>query len=146
MNLIHYGATTFDPSLFEEISNREMTRNKPKGGLWTSPVDSEYGWKEWCKDENFRDCSKDESFIISLKEDTHILEINNRIDLEEFEWIINAEWDWLNGIDFEELKSRYDAVHLTDTGQWATRGYGEKNLYGWDCESVLILNKECINE
>jgi len=43
--------------------------------------------------------------------------------------------------DYEECATRYDAIHLTDRGQWATRMTHPKNLYGWDCESVLILNK-----
>lgn len=28
-----------------------FVRNKPKGGVWTSPLDSEQGWKEWCAGE-----------------------------------------------------------------------------------------------
>lgn len=143
MNLIHYGSKCFDITKFDEIANIP-TRNKPKGGLWTSPIDSNYGWKDWCVDGNFVDCSKDASFEITLEENASILVINDILDLEEFNWIIDKEWNWLNGIDFEELKTRYDAVHLTESGNWNTRGYEEKNLYGWDCESILILNKNVI--
>ena len=28
--------------------------NKPDFGLWGSPTDTSYGWKEWCIDNDFR--------------------------------------------------------------------------------------------
>ena len=39
MRYIHYGCTSFDKLKFQEI----------KGGLWASPIDAEYGWKDWCE-------------------------------------------------------------------------------------------------
>ena len=57
-------------------------------------------------------------------------------------------------IDYEEMAKEYDAIWLTVNGQWDTRlpemdgNYdidgSSINLYGWDCESLLILRKECI--
>jgi len=48
-------------------------------------------------------------------------------------------------IDFESLANHYDAMWLTETGEISTRLLcQDRNLYGWDCESVLIFNKECI--
>jgi hypothetical protein len=39
--------------------------------------------------------------------------------------------------DWEAVSRDYDAVHLTDAGQWATRLSHPHDLYGWDCESTL---------
>lgn len=41
--------------------------------------------------------------------------------------------------DWTALAADYDAVHLTEAGQWATRLTRPANLYGWDCESTLWL-------
>ncbi len=47
---IHYGSEHFDLNIFDPIENW-AGRNKPSGGLWSSPVDSPYyDWKEWCED------------------------------------------------------------------------------------------------
>jgi len=46
-------------------------------------------------------------------------------------------------LDFEQLSKTYDAVWLTYNGERKTR-YSNPDLYGWDCESVLILNKNSV--
>lgn len=38
-----------------------------------------------------------------------------------------------------------ECIHLTESGQWNTRLTRPLNLYGWDCESILILNESCIS-
>lgn len=53
MKFIHYGSKEFDKDRFTEIHNIPMC-NKPSGGLWASPVGVEFGWKEWCEDNDFR--------------------------------------------------------------------------------------------
>ena len=147
MKLIHYGSHKYLPELFNKIVNRKL-RNKPEGGLWSSPINSTYGWKDWCKQENFRDCDKDKSFIFSLKKSTRLLVIDSVLCLEKIIWIENSinYGSFLSEIDFEELSQRYDAIHLTKAGQIATEfiDCDNHNLYGWDCESVLILNQNCI--
>lgn len=41
---IHYGAKSFIPGFVRQIVNKPLF-TKPKGGLWASPVDAKYGWK-----------------------------------------------------------------------------------------------------
>jgi hypothetical protein len=42
--------------------------------------------------------------------------------------------------NWERLARHFDAVHLTEKGQWDTRlPPSGDNLYGWDCESTLWL-------
>jgi hypothetical protein len=138
MKLIHYGATSFDVSKFGQIKNLSYF-SKPKGGLWASAVDSEYGWKQWCKEAQFRDCEDDNSFTFELSPDAKILVIDSRSDFDELPKVGNQlkVGDYL---DFELLSSQYDAIHLTERGMWKTR----MSLYGWDCECVLIMNSKII--
>lgn len=72
-------------------------------------------------------------------------------DLENLlkEYAINKyiQYDFIfgNTIDFEKIVvgNVYDAIKLTDKGQVETR-FSRNNLYGWDCESMVILNPDII--
>lgn len=39
---------------------------------------------------------------------------------------------------------KYEAIWLTAKGQSETHYSNPTNLYGWDCESVLIMNSKCV--
>jgi hypothetical protein len=144
MILIHYGAKKFDRDLFKPIQNEWI---KPKGGLWTSPVDSEFGWKDWCRDNEFAHCNEKNSFKIELFPDAKIFVINTYKYLERAPlFTLSPSVPNLRYLDFEKLCIEYDAIYLTASGQWATRLTYPLNLNGWDCESVLIMNPDCFKE
>jgi len=145
---IHYGSDVFDPEKFQPIENKELS-TRPKGGLWASPVDAPRSWKNWCEGENFDIESLEKSFTFTLKPKTRILYINyaERLDnLPKVKPPIGIEhfdsWDCL---DFEELARHYDAIELSlsneTTSHWKGLYY---RLYGWDCDSILIMNPKCI--
>lgn len=139
LRLRHYGNAHYNNKLFEPISDVPF-RNKPLGGLWTSPVDSEYGWKHWCEDEDFRDCEE----YFDLEFNGTVLEINSVEDMDLLPWI---ESDGMHFVSFQALCAlgfSYDAIHLTVKGQEETRYTHPKSLYGWDCETVLVLNPGAI--
>ena len=48
--------------------------------------------------------------------------------------------------DFEKVALEFDAIHLTTRGMMETRftPFETPDLYGWDCESVLVLNRDVI--
>jgi len=107
---------------------------KPEGGLWASPVKSRYGWREWCKAESFGDLSHNFKFWFE----------GNIFVIDGMHSALNMPWQDYKGItkypDFEKMVLLgYDAIYLTLNGEHETR-YGEPSLYGWDCESVLIMN------
>lgn len=54
MEYIHYGHKHFEVNEFEPIRNRELFP-KPFGGFLASPVNAEYGWKDWNEAEHFRE-------------------------------------------------------------------------------------------
>ena len=139
MKVIHYGSKKFDKNKFEPIKNDNW--QKPKGGLWTSPSDSIYGWKEWNEDEQFRECTNNNSFEIDLPDNFKILKIDSKIDLLKLR---SYAYNYTKYLDFEYISKHYDAIWLTEKGERETRHSGMTEdiprMYGWDCETVLILN------
>lgn len=73
---IHYGATKFIPTKGFPIKNREYFM-KPKGGLWASRKNASFGWKDWCKEEDFRDCDIANSFEFTFAKQAKIVTISS---------------------------------------------------------------------
>ena len=133
MKYIHYGSNEFDINKFEKIKNKEEFV-KPLGGLWASRKDISTGWMNWCKNTGF-DTKLDEYFIFSLKEDTKILTIDNNEQLKELPKLNNSFGLYCN-LDFEKLSEEYDAIEVLiskDQNLYFS-------LYGWDCDSIVIMN------
>lgn len=141
---ITYGSNKFDKSKFDSIKNRNFV--KPHGGLWSSPINSEWGWKDWCINNGFREEKLSNWFKFRLRKDSIILIIDNLNDLKELyeiEKVITSYGDIFP--DFEKLSKSFDGILLTDIGESATR-FTHPGLYGWDCESLLVFNPEVIEE
>ena len=137
---IHYGHTKFDPMLFVDIKNEMFV--KPKGGLWASDINAEYGWKDWCTDEEFRDCQIENSFKFKLKEGSKVLTIDNAEMLSGLPQQESIYRFLSVFLDFEKIKEEYDAIEVFISSDHQLY----YDLYGWDCDSLLVLNKECIEE
>ena len=143
-NYIHYGHTKFDKSMFTKIKNVDCS-TKPKGGLWASDVESEHGWKEWCDAEEFRDCNKENSFTFTLADDANILHIDSVSDLQSLPKV-----DDKFGINFsswiqkknKKLAEIYDAVEVSISSDFNLY----YKLYGWDCDSIVIMNPDVVVE
>jgi len=112
---------------------------KPEGGLWASPVDSKFGWQDWCRAKDFRDTGKQLRVILDIDMGSFIT-INSQADLSQLPWYPPvAGLNLMEAIDFEKLAAGgVDGVYLTEQGQWATRFSHPRSLYGWECESILI--------
>lgn len=149
---IHYGHSSFDRNLFTPIRNREQWV-KPSGGFWASPEDAMWGWDSWCDDNNFHTDRLDQSFTFELSEKANVIHIRSVSDLDglpeqktpgRFTSLI----DW-KCIDFEKLLADgVDAVelHLSEedlTGCGLFEGLYYR-LYGWDCDSILIMNPDVV--
>ncbi len=141
---VHYGHKEFSKELFQPIKNREMFP-KPTGGFWASRTNALYGWKDWCKDNDFGDCGEDNCFKFSVSENANILTINSTDDLKGLPKakqpvpVESSLWD--NYLDFEQLLSNgTDAVEVNisfDRNLYMV-------LYGWDCDSILIMNPNIV--
>lgn len=150
LDLVTYGSQKFDPDLWEDVKNRN--RIKPKGGLWASTIEHE-GWKNWCQDNEYWG---DFDFTIEkffTKYIGNTVIIDSLGDMEyKLEWYQidpDSAFDFY-AIDFEKmLNDGVDAIYLTPKGQLETHmpeGCRGRDLYGWDCESIIIMNKDCISE
>lgn len=152
MEYIHYGSSKFNPNRWVDVHSSEGGMfNKPYGGLWASPVDAEFGWREWCMRENFGVGSLARSFRFELSPDARILELtpDNVWELPSDEGLRlrlgmqnrdRSTWSKRVGIDFAKLAEDYDVI-LYSVTKYPSLYW---TLYGWDCDCILVLNKEVI--
>ena len=138
---IHYGHKEFNPAMFVGITNRTL-HTKPNGGLWASDIDARYGWKDWCKENDFCECRTNNSFVFGLAPDAKILTINSVKELEKLpilkdETYIASIWC---SLDFEQISKDYDAMEVNISNDPALY----YKLYGWDCDSIVVMNPSVV--
>lgn len=147
---IHYGHKDFNGHSFVGIKNEMFPRIKPVGGFWASPVDAKYGWKDWCDSEKFIECNKNNSFEFSIDESANIFHIYSVSDLKRLpenkmdSMFSHSMWYC---IDFEQcVKMGIDAIelHLSEDRPEDLFNSLYYALYGWDCDSILIMNPNII--
>lgn len=133
---VHYGDDTFrEPN---PIKNRKWF-TKPYGGLWASRENDPDGWKSWCEAEDFRLDMFDQSFRFKLKSGAKVLELSHEDQLVDLPRNLCSGYeDYECYLDFEALAEKYDAIEVTDI----RRLYFP--LYGWDCNSILIMNPDVV--
>jgi hypothetical protein len=138
---IHYGHQAFDINKFVKARNRQF-KNKPLGGLWASAVDATFGWKDWCKAEDFCDCSADNSFLFKIADNANILYINCVEDVHKLpDQKTDLKLTCIKTVDFEQLMTNgIDAIEFNISKDWDLY----MALYGWDCDSTLILNPDIV--
>lgn len=143
---IHYGAMEFEPTKGFPIKNRECF-TKPTGGLWASRKSATFGWRDWCHREDYDFCELEKSFEFTLKDTSRVISISN---LEHLHNLPKKEtlWGWTYNIDFEEcLYLGIDAIELCWYGSEykdVARDDLHFDLYGWDCESIVVLNPNIV--
>lgn len=140
---IHYGHKFFDRNLFTPIRNC-IAFTKPYGGFWASPVDAEFGWKDWCEREDFRECNLNNSFTFTLREDARVLTVLSVAGAKCLPQVQNEfALPWTVLPDFEKLMELgYDAIEVKLSADWELY----QALYGWDCDSILVMNPNVIVE
>lgn len=139
---IHYGSNKFDKMQISPIHNQQFF-SKPYGGFWASPEICEWSWKHWCESEGFHLERLEQSFKFILNENSRILEIHNAEDLLDLPHTREGyASSWVKFLDFEALAKKYDAIELFLSED--RRLYDR--LYGWDCDSILIMNPEIVEE
>lgn len=139
------------PEKFVAVTPSDHPSQKPRRqGFWTSTWHPEHGsgWVQWCLSEEYGCDRSDPSFPIwtlTPEDDARVYEIAGYSDLDALVAAYPHElhypgsaWSDLRP-DWAAIAVDFDAVHLTDEGQWATRLSMPLDLYGWDCESTLWL-------
>ena len=145
---------SFDLEKFKTVENSPYFC-KPHGGLWSSPENSKWGWKQWVESEMPEWMEKKyglSQFRFRIKPGSKIYQIDSVIDLIEVPHKIKTYGQpscFGDLIDFEQMAAEYDGILLTERGQaetrWSDWEFG-MSLYGWDCESLLVLRPDCIEE
>jgi len=146
---IHYGSEKYEHSLFKDIVNNPHFINKPKygTGLWASPKDAIFGWIDYCKKVKAEGSAKtlpSKSFVFSLTPDARLFVIDNQSDLDKLP-LLSSELP-TSAINYEEVSKFYDAILVTLEGLLDCSSFPSKKatLLFWDCESLLVLNKNII--
>lgn len=140
---IHFGAKNFDPNKVREIKNRKMF-TKPIGGFWASPTDAKYGWEEWSENNYYEECDENNSITFTLTDNAKVLTIKSVDDLKNLPINVPLGFNFTGTVylDFEALAREYDAIEVYISED--SRLY--EALYGWNCDNILIMNKDIIKE
>ena len=150
---VHYGAPSYDPELFQAVNNGGY-HNKPKGGLWLSPVDAEKGWDKWCQLAEHPVHNAGEpgtSFEIEIADDVRWLKLATIADVEglPYEDVVLDEFELefaipgltpTTRIDWVAIARDYDVVDVPAGSNRITK----LMMPAWDCDTTLVLNKEVI--
>lgn len=151
-------ALPFDRRKIEvQIGNIKSFLNKPDYAWWGSPINAEFGWKEWCFCEEFHieDYDWHNPIKWKLAPNTKILTIDWEDILQNDKSILdrysikpheNLPITFRNspiGLDYNKLYSDgIYAIELLD----GNIGHCFRNSYefmfnSWDCESIVVLDK-----
>lgn len=136
---VHYGDDQFRTP--KPVRNKDLPFTKPCGGFWASRKDDPQGWKSWCEAEEFWLEKLERHFLFRLKDGAKVLELSQKDQLDGLPQMAIWKKDDIYSdcrLDFELLALDYDAIEVTDIGQlyWP--------LYGWDCNSILIMNPDIV--
>lgn len=147
---IHYGADKFDPKKFIPVQN-DMDKVRTGTGLWVCPTTTKLGWINFLKNERINDFNTHNSFELKIKTNAKIIQIDNYTDLatlptyNPFKDLKELHYLKQRCYNVELLfKKGIDGIYLSESGLHTTRLTLPKNTYTWDCESLIIFNKNII--
>ena len=156
----HYGSDKYNRDIKVDLSYKKLTLSKPKkAALWGTPIESDFGWKDWCEREDFDLDSLKTYFDFKLRPGSKVLIIENEQDLDGLDEFIHHD-EYANDIghddlilmifgyrraeqvllNWEKLVSIVDAVEILYNDFTCYR------FYGWDCDSICVLNPDAIEE
>jgi len=133
MYLIHWSKEPISKVIFRFQTEHSY---KPTG-LWVSDED-DYGWKQWCKDNEYP-CGQI-AYSVNLISNHKILIIKNLKDLAEFTYTYGYSYYGLSRIDWVAVARKYHGILITP---YQSINYEDKEYqwyYGWDCASGCIWN------
>jgi hypothetical protein len=136
MKFVHYGTNNIDLSLILPITNRDTRHgtDKPAGGFWACPSDIRYGWAELLEERDMLD-RLEKRVEFTIVSTAKVYTIATEDDLQALPQTATGRIDW------EYIARIYDAVYFTED---MTTSNMDSPLYGWDVESIVILNKHSI--
>lgn len=155
---ITYGkGNIFDKEKLPKVEDLEIELsclNKVRKTLWGSPIDANYGWKQWCEDNGFNTelLTESNSFCWTLKKEAKILYIEDLQDI--FDKVPFIKAPLYEGstymetfIDFKKIIAKYDAMEICmDNGYFGHMFVDKREqcFNSWDCDSIMVFNREMI--
>lgn len=164
---IHYGDDEFHP---EKVGKYYIDNNgfrfvnpipgKPVAAFWASAIDANYGWKNFCSENDMED-RLEKMFVFHLADNANILHIWSPEDISHLiiHGIIHGEEDgkeynWLDwDFDWDIIKHGhgnqpgYDGMelHYWNYEGDVRLGADTHALFNtWDCDSIAIWNPDII--
>lgn len=131
---IHYGTSKFDPKKFENIKNRDWIL-KPIWWFWSSPKDSKNNRERFSNFWEDSKINKKKSFEFKIDKNSKILTIDS---LKVIKTLPKYKSDVEEAIDFEKLAKEYDAINFIENKET------HYAMVGWDCNTLLVMNKNII--
>jgi hypothetical protein len=135
-----YHDTQYDPNMIEPITQEYC--NKPKGGLWTSPVISEWNWEQWCECEEPHWIIKKYTYYFTI-DTTNILIIDSWESADKLPRV--GEGSYREAIDYEKIAKKYKGIWVKPFDGWRFRNR-PFDFYVWDVDTVLIFDPSCITQ
>jgi hypothetical protein len=141
----------FNIERFNSNIKKHNFLNKPRGGLWGSPVNSEFGWIDWCNSEDFTNSDTPKlSFKWKFTEDAKILKIDSKEDylkaLKKFK--VQTQSPYFDSrdehLDWWRVSCYYDGFHLSYKGFRELKNNFSWGISSWDCESIVAFKLEKI--
>jgi hypothetical protein len=144
---IHYGSNQFDRRILEDKRSENANRVDWKPcGLWASPIDAGFGWKEWCEAGCFDGSDFSKAFRFDVAPNAKILHVRSLNDVAQYiskspnEVLFHSGYYYL---DCEKLCRDYDGIelHISDN-------YDELHMSRifntWDVDSICVWNPDAI--
>ena len=132
---------------FIELQRRTMgNKNKPLFGLWASPVDSKWGWRNFCMSERFGLDKLKDKFLFKLSPNSKIYVIDNVEDLDAVS-VSGLDDVGYKTIDFRKLlDDGFDGIYVTENavGLYDDSNTMLRGLELWDVESICVFNKDVV--
>jgi len=135
----HYSAKTV-PAVKSTPPN-PINLFKPEG-FWISD-DNDFGWLEWCKEEEFRldglnirhEVIVDTTDILWIKTAKELIDLDARYNSPGFPRKYEFPWHWLH--------AEYKGIIISPY-QWSLRLDGPAWYYPWDCASGCIWDASAV--
>ena len=144
---VHYGNDHFDLDKFKEKIDLRLDNyylNKPPYGLWGSPVNAEFSWRDWCEGEEFHLDSLNSHFIFSVKDAAKILTVKKDKDI--WKYLKHYPKMYSSYLDFNVIMREYDGMELIHADNYWELHTKPGRFNTWDVDSVVIWNPNVIVE
>lgn len=144
-------------SFNEDSTTFKNINFKPTHCLWSSPLDSNLNWKDWCIEEEFWLDSLNEYFDFTLKDSANIYKINSIEDLRNligrfpgqridpsFTFIYkpfnSTEQELTHFPDFRLMSHQYDGLEVNISKDYSLYYW----MYGYDVDSLVVWNPDVV--